>query len=156
MTFRQRYLNLIFEESKQLFPNTEKACVKAAEQEKSIYDRAKTKSIYSNLAANLIKSLRQQNQKTSSTITTTTTIASKYNLKTKTTPTTEQIVKNKSNFKLVNNPKADLKAPQPQRIAYSHEAILAGPKASKVSYSINRKKTLTLKELTSKLHSFFF
>jgi hypothetical protein len=120
LAFRQRYLNFIYQESKSLFPNGEKACEKAAEQEKSIYDRAKTKNVYANLAAHLIKSLREQNQKS--------------------TTISKHVETNKTNLKLVNT----------QKPSYSHEAILAGPNASKVSYSINRKKKLTLKELNCK------
>ena len=116
-------MNFIYQESKNLFPNCEKACAKAAEQEKSIYDRAKTKNVYANLAAHLIKSLREQNQKST------------------TTAIPKRVETNKTNLKLVS---------QQQKPSYSHEAILAGPNASKVSYSINRKKKLTLKELNRK------
>jgi ElonginA binding-protein 1 len=128
-----------------MFPTIEKACEKAAEQEKSIYDRAKTRTIYANLAAHLVKSLREQNKKpstataaTASTSTSKSVVATKYNLKTATT------VVNKNSLKLVNKEVVP-------KVAYSHEAILAGAAAAKVSYSINRKKTLTLKDLNRKL-----
>ena len=143
LAFRQRYLNFIYQESKPLFPNCEKACEKASEQEKSIYDRAKTKNIYANLAVHLIKSLRQQNQKATPAATITPGESPKTSSK--------QVETNKNNLKLVNyNRKDQQKSLVPQKPSYSHDAILAGPKASKVSYSINRKKKLTLKELNCK------
>ena len=55
LAMRQRYLTVIFENGRGTFATLEKACEKAAEQEKSIYDRAKNKVIYTNLAANLVK-----------------------------------------------------------------------------------------------------
>ena len=114
MLVRQRFLNLIFNECKKLYPNEiEKACSSASEHEKSVYDRSKSKDIYSNLAANLIKMLRDQHQK--------------------------KLAVNP--YKQVNTTKA----------AVSHEAMLADPRASKISYSINKKKSLTIKDLNGKL-----
>lgn len=55
LPMRQRFLTVIFENGRGNFATLEKACEKAAEQEKSIYDRSKNKVIYTNLAANLIK-----------------------------------------------------------------------------------------------------
>lgn len=172
MSFRQRYLNFIFEESKSLFSDIEKACIKASEQEKSIYDRSKTRSIYSNLAVHLIKSLRKQNQLNSvansssnnktkltgdSASTSSIASSSKYSLKmastVKTTKasasTTNKIEMNKNSLKLVNNTKksATNTTTTVKRVSYSHEAMLAGPKAAKMSYSINNKKRLTIKDL---------
>ncbi len=65
LVMRQRYLTVIFENGRGTFATLDKACEKAAEQEKSIYDRAKTKTIYTNLAANLIRSLRNAHQSAS-------------------------------------------------------------------------------------------
>ena len=55
LSMRQRYLTVIFDNCQGSFATLDKACEKAAEQEKSIYDRSKNKTIYTNLAANLIR-----------------------------------------------------------------------------------------------------
>lgn len=116
LVMRQRYLKFIFDNGKSSFATIEKACEKAAEQEKSIYDRAKNKNIYTNLAANLIKSLRTQ--QTLSKPPSTAHASSTHLVKTQ------------------------------QVCTYSHEALLSGPKASRVSYSINRVKQIEIKDLT--------
>ena len=129
LVMRQRYLKYIFDDGKTSFPSLEIAAKKAAEQEKSIYDRSKNKTIYINLAANLIKSLRDQHaqqikeqQQNSSNI-----VKPIVNIPTK----------------LVNQ-----KPPQKQIATYSHEAFLSGPKATRVSYSINKVKQIEVKDLT--------
>ena len=121
---RQRCLSLIFENGKTLFATLEKACEKAAEQEKSIYDRSKNKDIYTNLAANLIKSLRDQQLQQQQV-----TLSNKPLVNTST--------------KLVNQ------SCTKQVTTFSHEALLSGPKATRVSYSINRVKQIEVKDLTS-------
>jgi hypothetical protein len=110
LVMRQRYLKVIFENGKSESSNLEKACEKAAEQEKSIYDRAKNKTIYTNLVANLIRSMRNSTN-------------------------TASPQKNSSNIEQASS-------------SYSHEAMLSGPKANRVSYSINRTKQLEVKDLS--------
>ena len=166
--FRQRYLNFIFDESKKIYKNLEEACEKAALEEKSLYDRSKTKPIYSNLAVNLIKNLR----KSSSTLTTTTSSL----------PSTSSTTTPSSTNKKINNTIATGGAAVTSTIStktkiissasttttttgsattttttlvngktkkvFSHAALLAGPKSS--TYSINKKKTLTIKDLSGK------
>lgn len=123
---RQRYLSFIFDNGKTSFATLEKACEKAAEQEKSIYDRSKNKTIYTNLAANLIKSLRDQHVQ----------------------QIKEQHQNNASNKPIVNSPTKLINNQKTQGISYSHEALLSGPKASRVSYSINKVKQIEIKDLT--------
>ena len=132
-----------------MFATIEKACEKAAEQEKSIYDRSKTKTIYVNLAANLIKSLRVQQPNTSSTSTATNNTSSALGAakqaakpQTASTLTTNN---NSNKFVSVNKPK---QTGMPARPSYSHEMLLSGPKASRVSYSINRVKQLEFADLS--------
>jgi len=122
LAMRQRYLTVIFENGRSTFATLEKACEKAAEQEKSIYDRAKTKTIYTNLAANLIRSLRNAQQATS-----------------------PQGKSPGSTLSLKNGPKR----PLPMQ-THSHDAMLGGANATRCTYSINRTKQLTMKELSSK------
>jgi hypothetical protein len=62
IALRHRYLKIIYENLKPVCKSAEIACEKAAEQEKSIYDRAKTKNTYVNLAAHLTKKIRSQKQ----------------------------------------------------------------------------------------------
>ena len=123
---RQRYLMFIFENGKTSFATLEKACEKAAEQEKSIYDRSKNKTIYTNLAANLIKSLRDQHVQ----------------------QIKEQQQNNSSSKPIVNNPTKLINNQKSQVTSYSHEALLSGPKANRVSYSINKTKQIEIKDLT--------
>jgi hypothetical protein len=148
LVMRQRYLKVIFENGKSSFATIQKACEKAAEQEKSIYDRAKNKTIYTNLAANLIKSLRTQSQLQQTNQTQST---SSFNSATKLTNNNALSLKNNSNGLFKSKPQV-VQPPQP---TYSHETMLSGPKANKVSYSINRVKPLEFKELSSKNYCLF-
>jgi hypothetical protein len=125
LAMRQRYLMFIFDNGKTSFATLEKACEKAAEQEKSIYDRSKNKVIYTNLAANLIKSLRDQHVQ----------------------QIKEQQKTSSSNKPIVNSP-TKLINQKYQVTTYSHEALLSGPKATRVSYSINKVKQIEIKDLT--------
>lgn len=121
---RQRYLKVIFEQLKPLHQaNANEAAVKAAEHEKSVYDRAKSKAIYVNLVANLIKSLRtqvveKQHQQGSSS--------------------QQQSQNNGKSPSLVTSPTS----------SFSHEAILSGPKATRVNYAIGRTKSVEIKDLS--------
>jgi len=125
LAMRQRYLMFIFDNGKTSFATLEKACEKAAEQEKSIYDRSKNKLIYTNLAANLIKSLRDQHVQ----------------------QIKEQQKTSSSNKPIVNSPTKIINQKY-QVASYSHEALLSGPKATRVSYSINKVKQIEIKDLT--------
>ncbi len=119
IALRQRYLKIIYDDLKSICKTTQIACEKAAEQEKSIYDRAKTKNTYVNLAAHLTKNIRSSQ----------------------------------------NQPKSNLDTGKllqmKNKLSYSHEAILSGPKCNKINYSINRTKPLTLNELSRKALAFF-
>ena len=121
LVMRQRYLKVIFENGRLSFASLEKACEKAAEQEKSIYDRSKNKTIYTNLVANLIRGLRNSQQAVAKPDT----ITTKTLLPTHNVHQTVQIAS-----------------------SYSHEAMLSGPKANRVSYSINRVKQIEFKDLS--------
>ena len=126
LVMRQRYLKVIFENGRLSFASLDKACEKAAEQEKSIYDRAKNKTIYTNLAANLIRGLRSsQQQQQAGGAKPVDTITTKKILPTHNVYQTAQIAS-----------------------SYSHEAMLSGPKANRVSYSINRVKQIEFKDLS--------
>ena len=115
LVVRQRYLKMIFDNGKEVYGSVEKACKCSAEEEKAIYDRAKSKAIYMNLVANLVKSLRSKSSSNTSA----------------SSPTKPS--------------------------SYSHEAILSGPKASRVSYSINRTKQIEAKDLSeTDLYKMFF
>lgn len=120
LAMRQRYLTVIFDTGRLNFPTLEKACEKAAEQEKSIYDRAKNKLIYTNLAANLVRGLRNTQQSVNSTP-----------------------GKAGGTMSLKNGVK------KPAVQSQSHEAMLCGPQGNRCTYSINRVKQKTLKELSS-------
>jgi hypothetical protein len=121
LAMRQRYLKIIFDNGRGLFTSVEKACEKAAQEEKSIYDRAKNKTIYINLSANLIKSLRTQQQ---------------------------QVEQKQTSSTL--KPSPTIESSKSASTGYSHEAMLSGPKANKVSYSINRFKQIEHKDLSGK------
>jgi hypothetical protein len=136
LVMRQKYLKFIFENGKTYFPSIEKACEKAAEQEKSIYDRSKNKTIYINLAANLIKSMRVQ---------TTQTVA-----KAQLNDDNNKLNKKKLITNEVNEKKAPTDGQTVPTTSYSHETMLHGPKANKISYSINRVKRLEFKDLDGK------
>ncbi len=135
---RQRYLKVIFENGRSSFPTIEKACEKAAEQEKSIYDRAKNKTIYTNLVANLVRSLRNMQQSNSNLTTPETTTLS----------SSKAIDSSKANKNLTLTNKMQQRPQLPPAIAYSHEAMLSGPKANKCTYSINRVKQIEAKDLS--------
>ncbi len=143
---RQRYLKLIFDNGKSLFTNIEKACEKASEQEKSIYDRAKSKNIYINLAANLIKSLRTQQQQEL-------TQQTKSNNESNTIVSTSKTLINNNNVLKYSSTHISSASSSTSNVSsYSHEAMLSGPKASKVSYSINRIKQVEHKDLTGQFY----
>jgi hypothetical protein len=118
LAMRQRYLKVIFDNVKPLYKDLKDACQNSSQEEKSIYDRAKNKTIYSNLVAILIKNLR-----------------------------TKQANSNFSSAHSVSKLNKD-KQQQSEQTCYSHELMLSGPKASRVSYSINRIKTLEIKDLS--------
>jgi hypothetical protein len=139
LAMRQRYLKLIFDNGKSLFSNIDKACEKAAEQEKSIYDRAKSKNIYLNLAVNLIKSLRTQQQQE----------LSKQPLPNNESNTIVSTSKTLINNKNVSKQSGASSSSSTSIVSsYSHEALLSGPKANRVSYSINRVKQVEHKDLS--------
>ena len=119
-----------------MFATSQKACEKAAEQEKSIYDRAKNKTIYTNLCANLIKSLRTQQQ-------------SQNQAASQPIPRLMNVNSMKLN-NTTNSGKLQTIPVSPNRTSYSHEAMLSGSKASRISYSINRVKQVEIKDLSSK------
>lgn len=119
LPMRQRYLTVIFENGRSTLPTLEKACEKAAEQEKSIYDRAKNKTIYTNLAANLIRGLRTAQQAAA-----------------------QATGKSTGTMSLKNVPK------KPSTQSQSHEAMLNGAQATRCSFSINRVKQIEAKDLS--------
>lgn len=119
LPMRQRYLLVIFENGRGTLPTLDKACEKAAEQEKSIYDRAKNKTIYTNLAANLIRGLRTAQQAAA------------------------QAIGKSGAMSLKNEPKKTNVQSQ------SHEAMLNGAKATKCSFSINRVKQVEAHDLSA-------
>lgn len=126
LPMRQRFLKVIFDNVKPLHGDLKEACAKSSEEEKAIYDRSKNKTIYSNLVAMFIRNCR-----------------TKLNEKGLAAPA---IVSNNKFTKVNNNAKVN-KPPQ-EHASFSHEQILGGPKASRVSYSINRVKTLEIKDLS--------
>ena len=130
LVMRQRYLKIIFENCKSSFASLQKACEKASEQEKSIYDRSKSKPTYLNLCANMVRSLRAQNPAA---------------------PTSASVGSMSINNKLVNGIPKNIQKPSN---TYSHEAMMNGPKASKVSYSINRVKQIEIKDLNGESPQF--
>jgi RNA exonuclease 1 len=141
IAMRQRYLKFIFDNGKSACSSVEKACEKAAEQEKSVYDRSKNKAIYMNLSANLIKSLRDQSG-----------ISEADSSK-------SAVCVNRSPTKLASQKLASSQQYQKQKqvTTYSHEALLSGPKASRVSFSINRVKQIEIKDLTAQqLYQVFY
>ena len=146
LPMRQRYLKLIFDNGRSLFTNNDKACEKASEQEKSIYDRAKNKTIYINLAANLIKSLRTQQQQElaqqPATNSETNTIVS----------SSKTLINNKNVLKYSSTQLSGASSSTSIVSSYSHEAMLSGPKANRVSYSINRVKQIEHKDLSGKIY----
>lgn len=135
---RQRHLKVIFDQSQPLHTNASEAALKSAEHEKSIYDRAKNKTIYVNLVAILIKNLRGQvvekQQQSSQSSKTTSSQQQSQNGKIliKSSPTTAQLSSSSS---------------------FSHEMMLSGPKATRVNYSIGRAKNLEVKDLSGKIKS---
>ena len=125
---RQRYLKVIFEQLKPLHhANVSEAAVKAAEHEKSVYDRAKSKAIYVNLVANLIKSLRTQ------------VVEKQHQQGSSSSQQQSQQNNGKSPSSLVTSPTTS---------SFSHEAILSGPKATRVNYAIGRTKSIEIKDLS--------
>ncbi|RWS17084.1 RNA exonuclease 1-like protein [Dinothrombium tinctorium] len=60
ISIRQRYLNLIIDECVKCCADIKKAYDRALEEEKVVYNRSNNKAIYVNLAANLIKRLRDE------------------------------------------------------------------------------------------------
>ncbi|CAF0873432.1 unnamed protein product [Brachionus calyciflorus] len=139
LAIRQKSLKMIFEDCKKIYRPIELACQKASENEKSIYDRSKNKQIFLNLTAVLIKQLRdEQNQ-----------------LKNATTSTSSVNSPSKSN-KLAATMANTYNKVQEQKPT-SHEALLNGPKANKVSYSINKTKQLEYKDLSvTQLYQMFY
>jgi hypothetical protein len=136
VSMRQRHLQMIFDNLKPLYLNTAndmaKALLRASQEEKSAYDRAKSKTIYVNLMANVVKKIRTEVAESGGGY----------------TPTGTDI----SATRLVNNPNKLINvAPKPQPMVISHEAMLGGAKASKVSYSINRVKAVEVKDLNREL-----
>lgn len=140
LVMRQKFLRVIFDNCKEIYQPIEKACEKAAENEKSIYDRSKNKQIYSNLAAILIKSLRSEMVQLQNAIGAQKNSPVKVNK-----PTSAQISTTKINNLIKNKPSTPISAPQS---SYSHEAMLNGSKAAKCSYSINKTKQLEYKDLS--------
>ncbi len=143
LIMRQRYLKMIFDNGKSSFATIQKACQKAAEQEKSIFDRAKNKTIYLNLTANLIRSLKTQSQMNNQT-------NNNNNINNK------QIKTVHSTLKTTITTTTNTNMSNTTMSSYSHESMLSGPKANKVSYSINRIKQLEFKDLSSNLFFNFF
>ncbi len=132
---RQRHLQMIFDNLKHLYVNTAsemaKALLRASQEEKSAYDRAKNRTIYINLIANVVKKIRSEVAESGGGYT--------------------PISSSSSANRVVNNPNKLVNAiPKPQPMVISHEAMLGGPKASKVSYSINRIKAVEVKDLNRK------
>jgi len=142
LIMRQRYLKMIFDNGKSSFATIQKACQKAAEQEKSIFDRAKNKTIYLNLTANLIRSLKTQSQMNNQT-------NNNNNINNKQIKTAHSTLKTTTTTTNTNMSNTTMSS-------YSHESMLSGPKANKVSYSINRIKQLEFKDLSSNLFFNFF
>lgn len=119
--------------------NVAEAASKAAENEKAIYDRAKSKTIYINLVANLIKNLRTQLVEKQSATTNTTKGAS-----------------NSSPVSSLNNNATKMTSPSyslnnTPAAGFSHEMILSGPKATRVNYSIGRAKSIGVQDLSGEI-----
>lgn len=125
LVIRQKYLSIIFDNCKLIYQPIELACQKAAQNEKSIYDRSKNKQIYLNLTAVLIRQLRTEHGQIQKSCSANTSSKASGNVKPHEKPT------------------------------YSHEALLNGPKINKVSISINKNKILDYKDLSRKLIIFF-
>lgn len=131
IAMRQRHLKVIFDNVRPLHADIREAALKASENEKSIYDRAKNKTIYINLVANLIKSLRSQ-------------LAEKQHEQ-KTVPNCPSSSSGQSIYKYT---KTKPNESSPGSTGFSHEMILSGPKASRVNYTIGRAKTVEIKDLS--------
>lgn len=137
LPMRQRHLKVIFDNSRPLYNDVKLACTNASENEKSIYDRAKNKTIYTNLVAILIKNLRTQvNERQSQ----------KNGLENVNSNNLSKVTSN-TNYKYNKSNNATVAEP----ISFSHEMLLSGPKASRVSYSINRVKSIEIKDLSGEL-----
>ncbi|RMZ92893.1 RNA exonuclease 1 -like protein [Brachionus plicatilis] len=125
---RQKYLKIIFDNCKLIYQPIELACQKAAQNEKSIYDRSKNKQIYVNLTAVLIRQLR-----------------------------TEQGQLQKNCSLNATTSKASANTKPHDKPTYSHEALLNGPKINKISYSINKTKNIQYQDLSAtQLYQMFY
>ena len=139
---RQRHLKVIFDQSQPLHTNASEAALKAAEHEKSIYDRAKNKTIYVNLVAILIKNLRGQ-------------VVEKQQQSSQSSKTTSSQQQSQNGKILIkSSPTSSSSSAQlSSSSSFSHEMMLSGPKATRVNYSIGRAKTLEVKDLSGKTKS---
>jgi hypothetical protein len=145
VAMRQKYLKLFFEECKKTCGDEKTACERASLDEKSIYDRARTKDIYCNLAAHHIRSMRHDSHKVNPLA------------KDPAAPKSaqhESPASNKSSlYKHVNSGTGKPSVPTVKcetKATFSHAQMLNGARANKVSYSINRRKEVNIKDLSCK------
>jgi hypothetical protein len=126
LAMRHRQLNFVFENLRPLISapsfSLSDACKRASEEEKSLYDRASNKTIYLNFIANAVKKIRNE-------------LAQKQ-------PSSSFSLSSNNN-KLINSPTKIVNV-------VSHEALISGPKATRVSYSINKIKQVEIRDLTGK------
>jgi hypothetical protein len=144
---RQRYLQMIFDNLKPLYLSTAnemaKALLRASQEEKAAYDRAKSKAIYTNVIANVVRKIRSEVVESGGSVAVSTSTATS---------------SSGGTTRLVNNPNkvVNMKRPAQPVMTISHEAMLGGAKASKVSYSINRVKAVEVKDLKRKFVPIIF
>ena len=146
IAMRQRHLQMIFKNLTPLyvFGNADqvaRACVRASEEEKGAYDRAKSKTVYVNLIANVVKKIRHEILEKTAT-------AQHSNASYHFPITSRTLINNPTKLVNVQAPGCSSSTiTHKQQVSFSHEAILSGPKATRVSYSINKVKQIEVKDL---------